>query len=177
MQSQLQYRKDVECARYKFTGRNFYAKTPGRTIEVYRMRICLSEHFTYGKLFRFVLPSVVMMIFTSVYGVVDGLFVSNFVGKTSFAAVNLIMPFPMGLGAVGFMLGTGGSALVAKTLGEGNRERANKYFSMLIYASATIGVVFSVAGIAAVRPVAKAMGAGFRHDRRLRIVRQYPDRF
>lgn len=97
----IAYRKDVECARYKFTGRNFYAKTPGRTIEVYRMRICLSEHFTYGKLFRFVLPSVVMMIFTSVYGVVDGLFVSNFVGKTSFAAVNLIMPFPMGLGAVG----------------------------------------------------------------------------
>ncbi len=85
------------------------------------MRIQLSEHFNYRKLIRFVVPSIIMMIFTSVYGVVDGLFVSNFVGKTPFAAVNLIYPFLMLLGAPGFMIGTGGSAIVAKTLGEGDR--------------------------------------------------------
>ena len=89
------------------------------------MQIQLSEHFTYKKLLRFVLPSIVMMIFTSIYGVVDGLFVSNYVGKTAFAAVNLIMPFLMAISALGFMIGTGGSALVAKTLGEGKKEKAN----------------------------------------------------
>ena len=97
------------------------------------MKIQLSDHFTVGRLLRFVFPSILMMIFTSIYGVVDGLFVSNFVGKTSFAAVNLIMPVLMGLGALGFMIGTGGSALVAVTLGWGKRERANALFSMLIY--------------------------------------------
>ena len=84
------------------------------------MRIQLSEHFTYKKLIQFVLPSIIMMIFTSIYGVIDGLFVSNFVGKTAFAAVNLIMPLLMGLSALGFMIGTGGSAIVSKALGEGN---------------------------------------------------------
>ena len=93
------------------------------------MNIQLSEHFTYRKLLRFVLPSIVMMIFTSIYSVVDGLFVSNFVGKSAFAAINLMMPFLMGISALGFMIGTGGSALVAKTLGEGKKEKANEYFS------------------------------------------------
>ena len=88
------------------------------------MNIQLSEHFTYRKLLRFVLPSIVMMIFTSIYSVVDGLFVSNFVGKSAFAAINLMMPFLMGISALGFMIGTGGSALVAKTLGEGKKEKA-----------------------------------------------------
>ena len=95
------------------------------------MEIKLSDHFTYKKLLRFVLPSVAMMIFTSIYGVVDGLFVSNFVGKSSFAAINLVIPFTMIFGGIGFMFGTGGSALVAKTLGEGEHEKANRYFSML----------------------------------------------
>ena len=85
------------------------------------MNIQLSEHFTYRKLLRFVLPSIVMMIFTSIYSVVDGLFVSNFVGKSAFAAINLMMPFLMGISALGFMIGTGCSALVAKTLGEGKK--------------------------------------------------------
>lgn len=87
------------------------------------MKIQLSEHFTLKKLLKFVFPSIVMMIFTSVYGVVDGIFVSNFVGKIPFAAVNLIMPFLMILGALGFMIGTGGSAIISKTLGEGDKER------------------------------------------------------
>lgn len=123
------------------------------------MRIQLSDHFTYGKLIRFTLPSVIMMIFTSVYSVVDGFFVSNFAGKTPFAAVNLIMPVLMILGTVGFMFGTGGTALVAKTYGEGDRERANRYFSLLVYVAFGIGVLLSVLGIALIRPVAQAMRA------------------
>mgnify|MGYP000553218144 CR=1 FL=1 len=103
------------------------------------MRIQLSEHFTYRKLLRFTLPSVIMMVCTSIYGVVDGVFVSNFVGSDAFAAVNLIMPFLMVLGAVGFMLGTGGSALVAYTLGAGNEKRANEIFSLLIYVLIGLG--------------------------------------
>lgn len=123
------------------------------------MRIQLSEHFTAAKLLRFVLPSVAMMIFTSIYGVVDGLFVSNFVGKTPFAAINLIMPFLMGLGALGFMIGTGGSALIARTLGEGDRERANRYFSMLLAVTVVSGLVLTVVGLVLLRPIAAAMGA------------------
>ena len=97
------------------------------------MQIQLSEHFTYKKLLRFVLPSIVMMIFTSIYGVVDGLFVSNYVGKTAFAAVNLIMPFLMAISALGFMIGTGGSAIVAKTLGEGiSIKSSQRYFIYII---------------------------------------------
>ena len=96
------------------------------------MRIQLSEHFSYKKLLRFVFPTVIMMIVSSVYSIVDGFFVSNFVGKNAFAVVNLIMPVLMALGALGFMIGTGGSALVAKTLGEGNRQKANQYFTMMI---------------------------------------------
>ena len=108
------------------------------------MKIQLSDHFSYGRLVRFVLPSIVMMIFISIYGVVDGLFVSNFVGKTPFAAINLIMPVLMGLAALGFMIGTGGSAIVAKTLGEGDKERANQYFSMLVYVSLATGFMLTV---------------------------------
>lgn len=123
------------------------------------MKIQLSEHFTYKKLLRFVFPSIVMMIFTSIYGVVDGLFVSNYVGKTAFAAVNLIMPFIMMLGALGFMIGTGGSAIVAKTLGEGKKKEANQYFSMLVYVTVIGGLVLSLIGFLFVRPIAGALGA------------------
>lgn len=123
------------------------------------MTIQISDHFNYKKLFRFVLPSIFMMIVTSIYGVIDGLFVSNFVGKTPFAAINLIMPFPMILGGMGFMIGTGGTALVAKVVGENDREKANRYFSMLIIFSVILGAVLTAVGIAVMRPVAKLMGA------------------
>lgn len=123
------------------------------------MRIQLSEHFTYRKLLRFTLPSVIMMVCTSIYGVVDGVFVSNFVGSDAFAAVNLIMPFLMVLGAVGFMLGTGGSALVAYTLGAGNEKRANEIFSLLIYVLIGLGTVFTIGGIALLTPMSRLLGA------------------
>ena len=97
------------------------------------MKIQLSDHFTYGRLFRFTLPSIVMMVFTSIYGVVDGFFVSKFAGKTAFASINLIMPFIIIIGSLGFMVGTGGTALVSRILGEGDEKKANKYFSMLIF--------------------------------------------
>ncbi|MBR0365581.1 MAG: MATE family efflux transporter [Clostridia bacterium] len=124
-----------------------------------RAAIQLSDHFTYAKLFRFTLPSVIMMIFTSIYGVVDGFFISNFVGKTSFAAINFILPVLMILGTVGFMFGTGGSALVAKTLGEGKRDKANRLFSMLVYATAISGVIVGVIGFMLIRPIAMLLGA------------------
>ena len=118
------------------------------------MKIQLSEHFTYKKLLQFVFPSIIMMIFTSIYSVVDGLFVSNFVGKSAFAAVNLIMPFLMGISALGFMIGTGGSAIVAKTLGEGKIENANEYFSMLVYITAIGGIIIAILSMFLVKPVA-----------------------
>ena len=121
--------------------------------------IQLSDHFTCGKLLRFVLPSIVMMIFTSIYGVVDGLFVSNFAGKTPFAAINLIMPFIMVLGGIGFMIGTGGTALVSKVMGEGDAEKANRYFSMMILFTAIVGVILTVFGLVFMRPVALFLGA------------------
>ena len=121
--------------------------------------IKLSDHFTYGKLLRFVLPSIAMMIFTSIYGVVDGYYVSNYTGKTPFAAVNLIYPVLMILGTVGFMFGTGGSALVAKTMGERDKEKANGIFSMLITVSVVISVILSILGIVFLRPIAVALGA------------------
>lgn len=123
------------------------------------MRIQLSDHFTYNKLLRFVFPSIIMMVFTSIYSVVDGLFVSNFAGKTAFAAVNLIMPVLMGMGTVGFLIGTGGSAVVAKTLGEGKREKANAYFSMLIYVTIAIGVLLTVISFIFIRPISELLGA------------------
>ena len=122
-------------------------------------RIQLSDHFTYGRLLRFTLPSIVMMIFTSIYSVVDGLFVSNFVGKTPFAAINLIMPILIVLGALGFMIGTGGSAIVAKTLGERDTERANHYFSMLVYVTVVGGVLLTALGELLLRPMCVLLGA------------------
>ncbi len=123
------------------------------------MRISLSDHFTYRKLLRFTLPSMIMMIFTSIYGVVDGFFVSNYVGKTPFAAVNFIMPFLMILGTIGFLFGTGGSALVAKTMGEGDQERAQKLFSLMVYVAFGCGVVLAVFSFIYVRPIAALLGA------------------
>ena len=120
--------------------------------------IQLSDHFTLPRLMRFCLPSIVMMVFTSIYGVVDGYFVSNFVGKTAFASVNLVMPFLMILGGVGFMIGTGGSALVAKCLGEKNEEQARRVFSMMIYLTFILGVTLSVLGIVFAEPVARFLG-------------------
>lgn len=123
------------------------------------MKIRLSDHFSYRWLLRFVFPSIVMMIFTSIYGVVDGLFVSNFVGKTPFAAVNLIMPVLMAVGALGFMVGTGGSAIVAKTMGEGDSERANQIFSMLVVVTVICGVLLTAAGLVWLRPIVALLGA------------------
>jgi len=123
------------------------------------MKIQLSDHFSYGRLLRFTAPSIAMMIFTSVYGVVDGFFVSNYAGKTPFAAVNLIMPFLMVIATVGFMFGTGGSALVAKSFGEGEPERANRNFSLFVYVSFALGVVLAVLGIVFIRPISVRLGA------------------
>ncbi|MBQ2939106.1 MAG: MATE family efflux transporter [Clostridia bacterium] len=123
------------------------------------MNIQLSDHFGYRKLIRFTLPSIGMMIFTSIYGVVDGYFVSNFAGKTPFAAVNLIMPFLMILSTIGFIFGTGGSALVAKTFGEGDKEKANRIFSLQVYTAIALGIIFGMLGIVFIRPIAAALGA------------------
>nr|WP_300840544.1 MATE family efflux transporter [uncultured Acetatifactor sp.] len=123
------------------------------------MKIQLSDHFNYGKLLRFTLPSIIMMIFTSIYGVVDGFFVSNFVGKTPFAAVNFIMPFLMILGAIGFMFGTGGSAIIAITMGAGEKEKAQRLFSLFVYLSFGCGIVIAVLGIIFIRPVGALLGA------------------
>lgn len=124
-----------------------------------KQSIQLSDHFGYGRLIRFTIPSILMMIFTSIYGVVDGFFVSNFVGKTPFAAVNFIMPFLMVVGAMGFMFGTGGSALIARTMGEGKREKAQEIFSLLICAVAVSGVVIAVISIIFLRRIAMFLGA------------------
>ena len=121
--------------------------------------IKLSDHFTVKKLLRFTLPSIAMMIFTSIYGVVDGFFVSNFVGKTPFAAVNFIMPFLMILGTIGFMFGAGGSALISKTMGEGDLEKANRTFSLLTYTVMLCGILFALLGILFLRPIAALLGA------------------
>lgn len=123
------------------------------------MNIQLSDHFNYTKLLKYTLPSILMMIFTSVYSIVDGFFVSNYVGKTPFAAVNFIMPFLMILGSFGFMFGTGGSALIAKTIGEGKRDKANELFSMLIYITIICSIVLAVFGIVFMRQIAALLGA------------------
>lgn len=121
-------------------------------------RIQLSDHFTYGRLLRFTLPSIGMMIFTSIYGVVDGFFISNYAGKTPFSAINLIYPFLMILSTVGFMFGTGGSAIVAKAFGEGKLEKGNRYFSLFVYVTIILGVVFAALGIVFVPAVAELLG-------------------
>ena len=124
-----------------------------------KQKIQLSDHFSYGRLLRFTMPSIGMMIFTSIYGVVDGFFVSNFAGKTAFAAVNLIFPLLMILATVGFMFGTGGSAIVAKTFGEGDPEKANRHFSLFVYVALGLGVLFAALGIVFIRPIATLLGA------------------
>ena len=121
--------------------------------------IRLSDHFSYAKLLRFTLPSICMMVFTSIYGVVDGLFVSNFAGKTPFAAVNLVMPFIMILGGMGFMIGTGGTALVSKLMGEGKKDEANSTFSMMVLFTLLLGIVLSAVGFLTMRPVSYFLGA------------------
>ncbi len=123
------------------------------------MRIQLSDHFTYRKLLTFTLPSILMMIFTSIYGVVDGLFVSNFAGDTPFKAVNLIMPFLMIVATVGFMFGSGGTAIVANTFGAGHKEKANRYFSLFVYVTFALGVVFAAAAFVFLRPISALLGA------------------
>lgn len=123
------------------------------------MTIKLSDHFSYGKLIRFTLPSMIMLIFTSIYGVVDGFFVSNFAGKTPFAAVNLIMPFLMILGTVGFMFGSGGSALIGKTLGEGDRDKANRYFTLFVIVSVVLSIVFAAVSFFFLPDIARLLGA------------------
>ena len=123
------------------------------------MKIQLSDHFTFGRLLRFTWPSIVMMVFTSIYSVVDGIFVSNFAGKTAFAAVNLIFPYLMVFGTVGFMIGTGGTALISMTLGMGDKKKANELFSMLTYLTLLVGVIFTVLSIVFMRPAAMALGA------------------
>ncbi len=122
------------------------------------MMIQLSDHFTSKKLLKFTLPSIIMMIFTSIYGVVDGFFVSNYAGDTPFKAVNLIMPFLMILGTVGFMFGTGGTALVANVLGEGNKKKANEYFSLFVYVTFILGLLFMIVGLVFMRPIAYLLG-------------------
>ena len=122
-------------------------------------RIQLSDHFTTSRILRFAASPIIMMVFTSIYSVVDGFFVSNFAGKQAFAAVNLIMPFLQAFGCIGFMLGTGGSALVAMTLGTGNKKRANELFSMLVCATAVLGVIFTVVALLVLRPAAVLLGA------------------
>ncbi|MDR3766391.1 MAG: MATE family efflux transporter [Butyricicoccus sp.] len=124
-----------------------------------RKNISLSDHFSYAQLLRFTFPAIIMLVFTSIYSVVDGFFVSNFVGKTPFAAINFIMPFLIILGCVGFMFGTGGSALIAKTLGEGQDEQANAFFSLVVYAAFLSGIVLAVLSIAFLRPIVTFMGA------------------
>ncbi|KAG4101555.1 mate-domain-containing protein [Neocallimastix lanati (nom. inval.)] len=123
------------------------------------MGIKLSEHFNFSKLLKFTFPTIIMMIFTSLYGVVDGIFISNFAGSEPFAAINIVWPIIMLFSTVGFMVGTGGSALVSKTLGEEKKEKAKQYFSMLIYFEIIVGIIFSVIGIFTLRPISILMGA------------------
>ncbi|MCI9352294.1 MAG: MATE family efflux transporter [Lawsonibacter sp.] len=123
------------------------------------MAIKLSDHFTYSKLLRFTLPSITMMIFTSVYSVVDGLFVSNLIGENALSAVNIMFPVSMIIGAVGFMLGSGGSAIVARTMGEGKQELANRYFSMIILCVLGLGTALSALSLLFVEPLARLVGA------------------
>ena len=123
------------------------------------MKIQLSDHFTYKRLLKFTLPSIIMMLFTSIYGVVDGIFVSNFVGSNALSSINIIYPLIIVVGAFGFMLGTGGSAEVAKTLGEGDKKKANRYFSMMILTIAIVGILLSAICIAFIRPISYLLGA------------------
>ena len=123
------------------------------------MKIQLSDHFTYGRLLKFTFPSIVMMVFTSIYGVVDGIFVSNFAGKTPFAAINLIMPYLMLTSVLGFMVGTGGTALISMTLGMGDKKKANEIFSLLTWVCIIGGIMLTALSMVFMRPVAILLGA------------------
>lgn len=123
------------------------------------MRIQLSDHFTYRKLLRFSLPSVLMMVFTSIYGVVDGFFISNFAGDIPFKAVNLILPYVFIVATVGFMFGSGGTALVANTYGTGDKQRANRYFSLLVYVALIVAVVCAAVSFVFMEPISAMLGA------------------
>ena len=126
------------------------------------MNIQLSDHFTMGRLLRFTLPSIVMMVCTSIYSVVDGLFVANIVGSDALASINIVMPLFLVLGAFGFMLGTGGSAEVAKTMGEGRDEDAKSYFTNLTLAVAVLGVALTLGTVFFIRPISYLLGASDR---------------
>ncbi len=123
------------------------------------MKIQLSDHFTTGRLLRFALPSIVMMIFTSFYGVVDGIFVSNFTGSTAFAALNLVWPYIMILGGVGFIIGVGGTALVSYQMGTGDKALANRTFSLLVYTGIGVGLLLTLLGELTIEPVCRMLGA------------------
>ena len=124
-----------------------------------KQQIQLSDHFTFGKLFRFTLPSIAMMVFTSIYSVVDGFFISNYAGKTAFAALNLIWPFLMILGGMGFMIGTGGTALVSRCLGAGDQKKAQRYFSMMVELTVLLGLALTAIGLIFMEPIARFLGA------------------
>ena len=138
------------------------------------MKIQLSDHFDYKRLLRFVAPSILMLLCTSVYSIVDGFFVSNFVGKTPFAALNLVMPVLMGVGTLGFMAGTGGSAVVSMTLGEGKRKLANEYFSLIVYVTLAVSIVVALICFALAPQIALALGAN--GELEADCVRYYPHR-
>ena len=124
-----------------------------------KQQIKLSDHFNYKRLLRFTLPTIGMMIFTSIYSVVDGFFVSNYAGKTQFAGINIIWPFLMIMSTIGLMFGTGGSAIVSNTFGKGDKEKANRYFSLFVYTAVILGIIFMILGIAFIRPIASLLGA------------------
>lgn len=119
----------------------------------------LSDNFGYKKLIKFTMASIFMVVFSSIYGVVDGFFVSNFAGKEAFTAVNFIVPFLYILASLGFMFGSGSSALIAKTMGEGDNKKSNEIFSLIIFISIALGILITIIGYIIVEPVALALGA------------------
>ena len=123
------------------------------------MKVHLSDHFTYKKILRFTFPTMVMSVFTSLYSIVDGIFVANYAGKTALAAINFVFPVLIILATFGYMFGTGGSALVAKTLGEGDHKKANSLFSLFVFVCTLLGVVFMAAGFFLFRPLLSLLGA------------------
>lgn len=127
--------------------------------ELRKEKISLADNFDLRRLLKFVMPSVIMMVVSSVYVVVDGFFVSNFVGDKAFASVNIIMPFIMILSSIGYMFGTGGSAFVSMLMGQGKDEKANRVFSMLTYVLIIVGISVSIIGFIFVKPIAVMLGA------------------
>ena len=119
----------------------------------------LSDHLTIKKILKVTIFPIIMMIFTSLYSIVDGLFISNFANKSSFAAVNLVMPFIMIIGSIGFMMGAGGTALVSRYLGQGEKDKANNSFSLIVYATIVMGIIISLLGFFFIVPIIKALGS------------------